>query len=243
MIRSWAPRLLSIIFVARCCLAQTDFRGWQAVGGNKDDIHYSSLAQIDKDNVSSLKVAWTFESGDSYPGSDIQCNPIVVGGVMFVTTPQSRVVALNAATGQQLWSFVGQYSKRAPHPNRGLTYWTDGKQERILLTLGHELLSLDAKNGKLDPQFGTEGRVDLRKAFDTPLEEISLAVTSPGVIYRNLIILGSSVAETLPATVGDIRAYNVQTGALAWTFHTIPHPGEFGVRHLASGRLEDFRRS
>ncbi len=144
-------RCLSFLFMsALCCAAQADYRDWQSAGGSADNIHYSSLSQINRENVQSLRVAWTFESGDSYPGSDMQCNPIIVDGVMFVTTPKLRIVALSAATGKERWSFTGQFGGRAPHPNRGLTYWTDGKDSRILLTLGHELLSLNAKTGKLD---------------------------------------------------------------------------------------------
>ena len=124
--------------------------------------------------------------------------------------------------------FDSRAGERAPHPNRGLTYWTDGKDRRVLVTIGHELVALDAATGKLDLHFGNAGRVNLRDAFDPPLRDTSLSVTSPGVIYQNLIILGSSVSETLPATPGDIRAYDVRTGQLRWKFHTIPHPGEFG---------------
>jgi quinoprotein glucose dehydrogenase len=220
-------RFLLIVLYMGCGLAQAQYRGWQTVGGGSENLHYSSLAQINAANVTSLKMAWRFNSGDEYRGSDIQCNPIIVDGLMYVTTPKLRVVALDAATGKQVWSFDAGQS-RAPHPNRGLTYWTDGSQARIFETLGRELLSLDAKTGKLDPNFGAAGKVDLRLAFDPPLKNTSLSVTSPGVIYRDLIILGSSVAETLPATRGDIRAYDVRTGKLRWTFHTIPRPGEFG---------------
>lgn len=209
-------------------LAQENYDSWPVVGGNSENTHYSSLKQINKQNVRSLQIAWTYDSGDSYQGSDMQCNPIVVKGTMFLTTPKLRVVALDAGSGKELWSFTANTDSRSPHPNRGLTYWSNGPQSRILLTVGHELLSLDATNGKLDQSFGDNGRVDMRKAFDRPLEETSLSVTSPGVIYRNLIILGSSVPETLPATAGDIRAYNVVNGKLEWSFHTIPHPGEPG---------------
>ncbi len=221
-------RLLLLAILAGCVLAQSDFSGWGIVGGSTDNLHYSSLKQINTQNVTQLRVAWSFDSHDAYPDSDIQCNPIVIDRVMFITTPTLRVVALDAGTGKQIWSFDYLHTGRAPHPNRGLTYWSDGKQQRIFVTIGDKLLSLDAKTGKLDPDFGSGGIIDLRLAFDPPLHNTSLTVTSPGVIYRNLIILGSSVSETLPATRGDIRAYDVRSGKLSWTFHTIPHPGEFG---------------
>jgi quinoprotein glucose dehydrogenase len=211
-----------------CVFGQTNYRSWEAFGGGSDNIHYSSLTQITAKNVGKLKVAWTFESGDEYPGSDIQCNPIVVNGVMYATTPKLRVVALDAATGKLIWSFDGLNGQRPTHKNRGLTYWSDGRQARIFFPLGYDLLSIDAKTGKLDPGFGNEGRVDMRAAFDRPADQLTISVPTPGVIYRDTIILGSSVPEQLPSTPGDIRAYDVRTGKLRWSFHTIPHPGEFG---------------
>jgi quinoprotein glucose dehydrogenase len=209
-------------------LAEDPYRGWEAFGGGPGNIHYSSLTQINRDNVGQLKIAWTYESGDAYPNSDMQCNPILAGGMLFVTTPKLRVAALDPGTGAEIWSFDGTGGARPKHKNRGLTYWTDGKQARIFFPLGHELLSIDARTGKLDPHFGHEGRVDLRAAFDRPPELTTISVTTPGVIYKDLIILGSSVPESLPSTPGDIRAYDVRTGRLRWTFHTIPRPGEFG---------------
>lgn len=216
--------LLSLV----CAYAENKYRGWEAHGGGPGNIHYSSLKQINKKNVGQLKIAWTFESGDAYKGSDIQCNPIFIDGVLYVTTSKLRVVAVDAGTGKQIWSFDGLNGARPNHKNRGLTYWTDGKQSRILFPLGYELLSLDAKTGKLDPAFGDKGRVDMLAAFDRPREMTTVSVTTPGVIYKDLIILGSSVPESLPSTPGDIRAYDVRTGKLQWTFHTIPRPGEFG---------------
>jgi quinoprotein glucose dehydrogenase len=216
------------LLLAACGFGQNSYTGWKVTGGGSENLHYSSLKQINLANVTSLKVAWRYESHDSYEGSDIQCNPIIIGRTMFVTTPKLRVVALDAASGKELWSFDELRSDRAPHPNRGLSYWSSGDQSRIFVTIGEKLISLDAKTGKLDSAFGAGGRVDLRKAFDPPLTDTSLTVTSPGVVYKDLIILGSSVSETLPATKGDIRAYDVRSGNLRWTFHTIPHPGEFG---------------
>ncbi|MDX2182047.1 MAG: pyrroloquinoline quinone-dependent dehydrogenase [Bryobacteraceae bacterium] len=201
---------------------------WPAFGGGSENTHYSPLKQINVKNVGRLKVAWTFESGDEYPGSNIQCNPIMVDGVLYLTTARLQVVALDPATGKRFWTFDGMKGERPGHRNRGLTYWTDGKQSRILFGLQHELLSLDAKTGELDTAFGERGRVDMRKAFDRPAELTTISAPTPGAIYGDLIILGSSVPETLPSTPGDIRAYNVRTGKLVWTFHTVPRPGEFG---------------
>jgi quinoprotein glucose dehydrogenase len=209
-------------------LAQTDYRSWTAFGGGKDNIHYSSLRQIDRSNVSKLKVAWEYDTKDAFPGSDIQCNPIIVDGLLYAASPKLRIFALDAATGKEVWSFDGLNGQRPNHKIRGLTHWTDGKSSRILFSLGYQLHSLDAKTGRLDTAFGDGGKVDLRSAFDRDRDSLTISVPTPGAIYQDLIILGSSVPEGLPSTPGDIRAYNVRTGKLAWTFHTIPHPGEFG---------------
>jgi quinoprotein glucose dehydrogenase len=221
-------RLLVVMFATVFAAIAEDYKGWSAFGGGWENIHYSSLKQINRENVSKLKVAWTFDSGDAFPGSDIQCNPIIVDGVLYATTPRLKVFALDAATGKQRWIYDGLNGARPNHKNRGLTYWTDGKQSRILFALGYHLLSLDATTGQPDLAFGDGGKVDLRLAFDRPAEAITISVPTPGAIYKDLIILGSSVPEQLPSTPGDIRAYNVRTGKLAWTFHTIPRPGEFG---------------
>jgi quinoprotein glucose dehydrogenase len=218
-----------LLLLCLVAFAQKDpYRGWPAFGGGPGNIHYSSLKQITPQNVAKLKVAWTFESGDAFDGSEIQAGPIMVDGVVYVTTPKLRVAALDAATGKQRWSYDGLAGRRAGHRNRGVTYWSDGKAARILFTLNNELLSLDASTGQPDMSFGEKGRVDMRRAFEQPIETNSVTVSTPGVICGDLIILGSSVPEQLPSTPGDIRAYNVRTGQLAWTFHTIPRPGEAG---------------
>ncbi len=204
------------------------YRGWTQFGGSPENIHYSANRSLTAKNVSKLKVAWTFDAGDAYPGSDMQANPIVVDGVMYATTPMLKVVAVDLETGRARWTYDGLGGKRPTHKNRGVTYWSSGGESRILLALGNELHAIDAKTGKPAAGFGQGGKVDLRLAFDRPVEQVSLSVTSPGVIYRDLIILGSSVPENLPSTPGDIRAYDVRTGKLEWVFHTIPRPGEAG---------------
>jgi quinoprotein glucose dehydrogenase len=224
-------RIMRTILVFLCSVsafAGDKYSRWETFGAGPENIHYSSLKQINKGNVHRLKVAWTFDSGDVFEESNIQCNPIVVDGVLYATTPTLRVIALNAATGELIWTFDGLNGTRAGHSNRGVTHWTDGRQARIFVTLGSDLISLDARTGKPDKTFGRDGAVDLRDAFAGLSEVVSISVSSPGVIYRDLLILGSSVPETIPSTPGDIRAYDVRTGKLRWTFHTIPRPGEYG---------------
>jgi quinoprotein glucose dehydrogenase len=202
---------------------------WPVYGGSASDIRYSQLDQINTSNVSQLKVAWTFDTGDSFPGSEFQCNPLIVNGVLYSTTPKINVVALDAATGRQLWRFNPDPDIKALSKmrNRGLTYWSQGEQARIFVTYRQYLISLDAKTGRIDPAFGEQGKVDLRDNLGREPRNM-VSMTTPGVVYHDLLIVGSMMSETLPASPGDIRAYDVHSGKLRWSFHTIPHPGEFG---------------
>ncbi len=205
-------------------------RDWRAYGGGPENIQYSALEQINRENVHRLEVAWRFDTGDAFPGSEMQCNPIVIDGVLFATTPRLRLIALDAAKGKLQWSFDPDEGRRTDRlrRNRGVTWWSDGRQQRLFLVSGHSLVALDAHTGTLVPGFGREGRVDLREGLGRDPETVSISANTPGVIYRDLLILGSIVSEALPAPPGDIRAYDVRTGQLRWSFHTIPHPGEFG---------------
>ena len=206
------------------------YREWRAYGGGPENIQYSALDQINRKNVHRLKVAWSFDTGDAYSGSEMQCNPIVIDGVLFATTPRLRVIALDAATGKLHWSFdphEGPQTDRLRR-NRGVTWWSDGRQERLFFVSRNFLFALDARSGKPIPDFGDRGRVDLREGLGRDPETISISATTPGVIYNDLLILGSILSEALPSPPGDIRAYDVRTGELRWSFHTIPHPGELG---------------
>ncbi len=195
---------------------------WPAYGGT-DGTHYSSLSQINRDNVKNLKVAWKFDTGET---GGIEANPIIVGKVLYTTTPAKGVIALDAASGKLLWKFQSDLAGRVL--TRGVSYWTDGHQSRIFAGARYYVYALDAETGKPIPSFGENGRIDLRKGLREPYEEQSVALTTPGSIYKDLIIVGGSNPETHPAPPGDIRAFDVRTGALRWTFHTIPRPGEFG---------------
>lgn len=206
------------------------YREWKVYGGGPDSIRYSTLDQINRKNVRSLEVAWTFDTGDAFTGSEMQCNPIIINGVLYATTPKLRVIALDAATGKLRWSFDPNEGRKVigKARNRGLTYWEDGQDERIYVAALHFLYALDARTGKLVRDFGDSGRVDLRKGLGRAPQEITISATTPGVIYKDLLILGSIVSEALPAAPGDIRAFDVRTGKMRWIFHSIPHPGEFG---------------
>ena len=201
-------------------------RSWSTYGGGLDNTHYSAFTQVNRDNVSQLKVAWTYDSGDAFKGSEMECNPIIVNGILYATTPKLRVIALDAATGALKWSFDPNQGKPVQEKmrNRGVTYW-DG---RIFFVWRHFLYALDAKSGQLISSFGEEGHLDLRNDLGRNPAEQFITDTSPPVVYKDLLIVGSLVNETLPAAPGDLRAYDARTGKLRWSFHTIPHPGEFG---------------
>lgn len=209
-----------------------NYTTWSTYGGDPGGTHYSALKQINRKNVVRLQVAWTYDSHDAFPGSEIECNPIVVDGVLYASTPKLRVVALDAATGAEKWSFDPNRGNKAVTKmrNRGLTYWDDGAggSKRIFFAVRQYMYAIDANTGQVVPSFGDEGKIDLRRDLGRDPVLQSVTETSPPIVYKDLLILGSSVAETLPASPGDIRAYDARTGELRWSFHTIPHPGEFG---------------
>jgi quinoprotein glucose dehydrogenase len=198
-------------------------RDWPAYGGAPENTHYSSLAQINRTNVKELAVAWSFDTGEQ---GGLQTSPIVVDGVLYGITPTQKVFALDAANGKLIWKFDSGI--KGTQPDRGLAYWASEKDKRILVGVMNFLYALDASTGKPIATFGKDGRINLREDLGRNPETQSVVLTSPGIVYKNLIIVGGRNPETLPAAPGYVRAYDVQTGKLRWTFHTIPHPGEFG---------------
>src|SRR5216683_1200339 len=214
---------LSIPLALSQNVRETGTQSWPAYGGGPANIHYSPQAQINRSNVKQLEIAWTFDTGEQ---GGLQTSPIIVGGVLYGITPTQKVFALNAATGKLLWKFNPGIN--GTQPDRGLAYWSGTKDKRILVGIMHFLYALDAATGKPVPSFGNRGRVDLREDLGRSPESQSVVLTTPGIIYKDLIVVGGRNPETLPAPPGDIRAYDVRTGKLRWSFHTIPHPGEFG---------------
>ena len=196
---------------------------WPIYGGTPDNNHFSPLTQITRKNVKRLHVAWSFDTEES---GGLQTSPIVVNGLLYGLTPSQKVFALNAASGKLLWKFDSGI--RGTQPDRGLAYWADGDDRRILVGVMNFVYAVDASSGKLIASFGKDGRIDLRENLDREPAEQSIYMTSPAVIYKDLMIVGGREAETLPASYGDVRAYDVRSGKLRWVFHTIPRPGEFG---------------
>ena len=232
--------LLSVsAMLLTCTTKKADYSSWEIHHGSKEGIKYSSLTQIDTSNVHQLRVAWTYHTGDADTlGSQIQCNPIMIDGVLYGVGPQMKLFAIDALTGKEKWVFDSQSDDRYNFNrfvyhilinSRGVTYWTDGKNDkRIFFTAGDRTYAIDASTGKPIPSFGDQGSIDLHDDLDRDVKKLFVVNTSPGIIYKDLIILGTRVDEALPAAPGHIRAYDVRTGKLKWIFHTIPHPGEFG---------------
>ncbi|MGP0017228.1 MAG: PQQ-binding-like beta-propeller repeat protein [Candidatus Sulfotelmatobacter sp.] len=216
-----------------------DGRDWPIYGGTSENNHYSPLTQINRSNVQQLKVAWSFDTEE--PGG-LQTSPIVVEGVLYGLTPTQKVFALNAATGKLLWKFDSGI--RGTQPDRGLAYWSAGsgksaggksEDRRILVGVMNFVYALDAATGKPISSFGKDGRIDLRADLGRNPAAQSIYMTSPAVIYKDLLIVGGREAETLPASPGDVRAYDARSGKLRWSFHTIPHPGESGYDTWPAG--------
>lgn len=196
---------------------------WPTYGGQAANDHYSSLTQINRQNVGELRKAWVFDTGEK---GGLETNPLVIGHVLYAYTSTQKVIALDAASGKLLWKFDSGVAGTGPM--RGLAYWTHGKRSRILAGVMNFLYALDPTTGKPIRSFGENGRIDLRMGLGRDYHLQSLAITTPGIVYKNLIIMGAMEPETHPAPFGDIRAFDVRTGVLAWRFHTIPRPGEFG---------------
>ncbi len=216
--------LLGFCFTA-CENKQPEGAGadWAHYLGHPTSNQYSVLKQINKDNVDNLEVAWTYDTGDS---AMYQTNNLIVDGKLYTATPHSRVVALDGATGQQLWTFdpTTVFDSLADGDQRGLMYWHDGNMGRILSMKGSRLYALDATNGQLVSSFGTEGWIHLGEGMDVPGKP-NVGLNTPGHIYQDMFIIGANVAENVP---GAVRAFDIRTGERKWIFHTLPRPGEFG---------------
>ncbi|HMA21809.1 MAG TPA: PQQ-binding-like beta-propeller repeat protein, partial [Gemmatimonadaceae bacterium] len=204
---------------------------WRVTGGDPGNSRYSPLAQINRTNVGTLRVAWIYHTGDGRADghSEIQATPVVVDGVLYTTTPALAVVALRADSGTRIWRFdTFANRRRESHVNRGVVYWSQDRERRIFFSAGRRLYALDASTGGPVIGFGDSGWVDLAAGLGRDVGEAFIVATSPGVVYQDLLIQGTRVGEGEGSAPGDIRAYDVHTGKIRWTFHTIPRPGELG---------------
>ncbi|MEM8969179.1 MAG: PQQ-binding-like beta-propeller repeat protein, partial [Bacteroidota bacterium] len=197
----WATSLTPAFWIS-CTSTQpeevgenSDESGWKVYRGTKESNQYSSLDQINTQNVNQLEIAWTYQTGDATERSAIQCNPIIVDGTLYATSPQLKVIALNAATGEEQWVFDPAEQWKSTGVNRGVTYWEQGEDKRIITSAGPHLYALNAENGKLIDTFGQDGKVDLRENLGRDPANLSVWMTSPGVVYQDLLIVGSALGE------------------------------------------------
>jgi quinoprotein glucose dehydrogenase len=219
---------------------------WPVYGGNKAGNRYSPLTQINASNIKNLRPAWSYNTGDNTNpasrGIDLQCQPIVIKGIMYAVTPRMKLFALDAATGKELWKFdpfVNPVIKPTIHAVRGVTYWEDGADKRIIYGVGPLIFEVDATTGHRITTFGNNGTVEMHiglkdnEVFGKDPDKYWIRSTSPGAVYKDIFIIGSSVSEGPDAPPGYIQAFNVRTGKLAWVFHTVPLPGEYGYETWA----------
>ncbi len=200
------------------------YTSWSSYLGGSDRNHYTTLSQIRPDNLSDLKVAWIYSAIDS---GQMQMNPIIVDSLLYGVSAGLRAFAIHAETGKEIWRF-GDSIKRPKAVSRGVSYWENGKDKRILHTIGPRLYALDALTGKPISSFGTMGSVDLRSGMPEIAKEKFVGSNTPGTIYKDKIVMPLSMSERAGAAPGNIMAFNVVTGDLEWVFHTIPYPNEPG---------------
>jgi quinoprotein glucose dehydrogenase len=221
------------------CFRLAHAQEWRYYGGDAGGTKYSPLAQINRLNVASLKPAWTFHTGEISDGrtlltrTSFEGTPLIVDGVMYLTTPYARLIALDPETGTQKWAFDPKLDKTRPanlYINRGSAFWSDGRRKRIFYgTLDARLFSIDATTGEPDPAFGGTGHVDLRTGMADQFPGRGYGMTSPPAIYKNLVICGALAFDGEPkGPSGDVRAFDTRTGKLVWRFHVVPRAGEFG---------------
>ena len=225
-----APGIVLALFVAiglQCSARAQDYKTWSDYGGSPDSAQYSALPQINRSNVARLKVAWAYATGD---GDHYFFNPLVIDDRIYVLAHNNSIVALHAASGRQIWMHPADPGTTII-TDRGINYWEskDRSERRILFASNHFLREIDARTGRVIESFGKGGAVDLKQGLDRDPATIRLVQsTTPGRVFEDLLILGSATNQGYGSAPGDIRAFNVRTGALVWTFHTIPRPGEYG---------------
>ncbi len=212
--------------------SSSEFNTWSVYRGDNGSNAYSQLDQVTTGNVAQLKVAWTYRTGDKSDYNNLECNPIIIGNILYGISPRLKTFALDAGTGKEIWVF-NPFEKDSKDAGvaRGLAYWKSGDEQRIFMFAANKLFALDATTGNQVMSFGDSGYVDLNKDIrsnDGIVHQEDVSNSSPGIIYKDLIITGSAVSENYDGSPGHIRAYDVRSGKMKWIFHTIPQPGEFG---------------
>jgi len=239
---AWAAAGFAILLFSYSAVSSAPARPgaeWRFYGGDPGGMRYSPLDQIHTGNVAGLEAAWTYDTGDFSDGTEyltrsaFEATPLMADGVLYVTTPFARLLALEPETGELLWQFdpkIDRHIRANLFANRGPAYWTGGENRRLLFgDLQGRLFSIDAATGRPDPDFAENGVLDLRKGFAKPYPEERYGITSPPAICGNTVITGSWTGDGMPAGAsGDVRGFDVRTGERRWRFHTVPRPGELG---------------
>lgn len=223
------------VSLAACHTSYTD---WRVYGGAKTATHYSSLSEVDTTNVQNLAVAWEYHTGDAGDKTQMQVNPLVIKGILYGVSAQLKLFALDAFSGKALWVFDPTSKDNSPKGKgyfsmnvcRGVSYYQDpsGVDNRLFYAAGSRLYCINAADGKPEKDFADSGSLDLHRDLGERAQDLYVASTSPGMIFQDMIIIGTRVAEDAKAAPGHIRAYDVHSGKLRWIFHTIPQPGEAG---------------
>ena len=231
---TWTLFLGVSLILGSCDPGQPKYNSWLKTGGGNENLKYSSLHQIDTSNYNQLGVAWIYysENKDSTKFGPMECNPIVVDGVMYGVSPKLKLFALNAATGKELWTFNPadsvankKWYRNSVNMNRGVAYWANGNDKRIIYTVGPIVFSVNALTGSLVKSFGQEGGINLVNGLDRNPDKLFVAPTSPVMVYKNLFFVSGLVGDETP---GHIRAFDIKSGAQKWIFHTIPYPQDKG---------------
>ena len=232
--RDFLPAAAAVPLLAQTKPAASASSEWRFYGGDANATRYSPAARINKANVKNLKVSWTHRTGDAQerPATAIECTPVVVDGVMYLSTARLKVRALNPATGESKWTFDpfgGRGTGRSPGNSRGVTYFQQGKDKRIFAAVQNLIYSIDAVTGELDGAFGEKGSINLDNDLDHDMTGLAFRHSSPPIVFEDLLIVGGGGGEgPYPEAPGHIRAYDGRTGKRKWIFHTVPKPGEFG---------------
>jgi quinoprotein glucose dehydrogenase len=236
MIRKMIPLLVASILLVSFYIERSLPDGqWPVTGGSKANTRYSSLAQVDTNNVQQLQVAWVYhsEKGDSTKFGPMECNPLIVEGRLYGVSSRMKLFSIDAATGRRQWQFDPADSATSPgwrlnsvNMNRGVAYWADGDDKRIIYTVGYVVFEVNAITGQPVASFGRNGGIDLRYGLGRrDPAKLNVAPTSPVMVFKDLFFVSGLVGDNTP---GHIRAFDVRTGRQKWIFHTIPYPGEPG---------------
>ncbi len=229
----WLVASLVMTFLVFTSTVQTpSFTDWKSYNGGDNCNHFSPLSEINPKNVSQLKLAWSYSSGGADTlknNTQLQCNPLIIKGILYGVSANQQAFAINAATGKELWK-TDLKDNTFNMTSRGLSFWTNGKEARIFFAFGAFLYSLHVDTGKPILSFGQNGKIALIDGIRRKGADDYVISNTPAVVFKDILIVGTRVSESATALLGDIRAYNVKTGKKVWTFHTIPHPNEYGYK-------------